>query len=419
MKIGLLSQWFDPEPGPASLPAVYGREFVSRGHEVTALTGFPNYPDGILYDGYRLRRRITERRDGMAVTRVALYPNHSSSAVGRAVNYASFALSAAASGRPALRDVDALWVYNSPATVALPMLAHSRWGRKPIFLHVQDLWPESLVHSGMLPSGRLGAVAVKAVEQLVGLAERRSAVIGVISRSVREVILSRNPDLDPARIVYAPNPTNEQLFRPVNEVRERLGIGVAKDFVEVMYAGSVGEVQGLDTLLDAAAMILNRPEIRITIVGDGISRERLERRAAAERLTNVRFVGRVPQDTIPELIARSDIQVVSLADSPFLANTTPSKISALLASAVPLVAQLAGDGARLIADSGAGNAVAPGDAAALGAAILNMADGGPEVWRDYGSRGRDYYLKNLSAASTASTIVGSLTERLHTSGGAK
>lgn len=408
MKLGMLTQWYDPETGPAALPAVYAREFVKQGHQVSVLTGFPNYPEGRLYPGYSVRPRAREGTPALRVTRVALYPNHSRSSLGRLANYASFGLSATFLSGGALRDADATWVYNSPVTVSAPLLAHSRFGRTPIFLHVQDLWPDSLIESGMFPRGLLGKQVERGVAALVRLTERRAAVIGVSSRSVRGIILDRNPGIDPRKIVYAPNPTNEAMFRPVAETREMLGISPQPDGpVEVMYAGAIGDVQGLDVVLDAAALL--GTGVRISLIGDGISRERLELRAEAEGLSNVRFLGRVPQTAIPDFIARAHIQLVSLADARFLSYTTPSKIAALLASGSPIVGHLNGDGARLIQDSGAGVAVRSGDGEALAAAIADMAAGGPESWRKKGAMGRAYYDENLSVASTTTTILNALT----------
>jgi glycosyltransferase involved in cell wall biosynthesis len=361
---------------------------------------------------------MRETSSRIDITRVALYPNHGSSAIGRIGNYVSFAASATALSGSALKDTDAVWVYNSPPTVGMPLFWHTRLGRKPFFLHVQDLWPDSLIDSGMLPRGRLGKIAASAMERIVRVTERRAAVIGVISQSVREIILERHPEVDPDRIVYAPNPTNESLFRSVETVRAEIGVSEkTSDMVNIMYAGAVGDVQGLDTLLDAAAMLRGRTEISITIVGDGISRARLERRADEERLTNVKFLGRVPQDAIPGLIARADVQIVSLSDAPFLAYTTPSKIASLLASGVPIIGHLAGDGARLIQDAEAGVLVSPGDATELASAIVQMADLGPSGWTRYGERGRQYYESRLSVESATATILDSLSSVININGG--
>lgn len=409
MKIGVLSQWFDPEPGPASLPGVYAREFVKQGHQVSVLTGFPNYPAGKLYPGYRMRPRSREVDGAIQLTRVALYPNHSRSVLGRAANYGSFGLTASILSGGALKSADAIWVYNSPLTVAAPMLAHSRFGRTPVFLHVQDLWPDSLVESGMFPEGRIGELASRVVSSIVRLTERRSAVIGVISMSVRDLLLQRSPGLDPAKIVYVPNPANEQLFRPVIETRRTYHIEQDPEIVEVMYAGAMGEVQGLDTLLAAARLLRERTDIRFTMVGDGISRERLERQALRDKLQNIRFVGRVRQDEVPRLIARATVQLVSLASSPFLAYTTPSKIPSLLASGTPIIGQIEGDGANMLHASGAALVVRPGDAAGLVEAITQLADMGPIGRARMGALGREYYDDHLSAGAAASEITSAMT----------
>lgn len=408
MRISLLSQWYDPEPGPAALPGIYGREMIRQGHSVRALTGFPNYPDGKVHAGYRIRRRTIERRDGVDVHRVALYPQHSRSSLGRVLNYASFAVSAAISGAPAIKNADAVWVYNSPVTVSLPLLMHTRRGRVPYFLHVQDLWPDSLIASGMVPEGWVGDRAAEMISRIVQVTEEKATTVGVISPSVRDLILERHTQLDPTKIVYAPNPTNEQLFRPADEIRRELGLELAENqTIDLMYAGAIGDVQGLDTVLDAAALLRDLPAVRLTIYGEGISRQRLERRVADEHLDNVRFMGRVEQGDIPELIARSHIQLVSLASSPFLRFTTPSKIPSLLASGVPIVGQIGGDGADLIRAAGAGIVVEPGDAAALASAIARIVEGGPEQWRAHGESGRRYYSAHLSVASTTRIILGS------------
>ncbi len=114
MKIGILSQWYPPEPGPASLPGELAQELKARGHEVQVVTGFPNYPDGRIYEGYRLRTRSNEDIDGVAVRRVAIYPSHDSSGLRRAANYVSFGASVVANGLDCLMDCDVVWVSNSP-----------------------------------------------------------------------------------------------------------------------------------------------------------------------------------------------------------------------------------------------------------------------------------------------------------------
>lgn len=408
MKIGLLSQWYDPETGPAALPGVYAREFARLGHGISVLTGFPNYPEGQIYPGYKMRPKAVEIQGDTKLTRVALYPSHSRSAIGRALNYSSFALSATLLGRSALRDADAIWVYNSPITTALPMLVHSKLGKTPVFLHVQDLWPDSLVDSGMFLEGPVGNAVAKSIASIVRLMERKSAVVGVISKSVRDLIVERNPQVDPSKIVYVPNPTNEYLFRPSRLVRTEHAIKLPTGQINVMYAGAVGDVQGLDTLVEAALLLHSEPHIKFQIVGDGIKKQELESRTKQLGLQNVEFLGRVPQAEVPILMAGAHIHLVSLDSSEFLRYTTPSKIPSLLASEVPIVAQIEGDGARMILDSGAGTVVAPGNAEALAHAVQAVSSMRAADRQRMARNGRRYYEMNLSAESAAKNILNAI-----------
>jgi len=112
IRVLLLTQWFDPEPTFKGL--AFARELLRQGIEVSVLTGFPNYPSGRLYPGYRLRLRQREVVDGIEVIRVPLYPSHNQSAIGRVINYASFAASALAFGLGMARKADVVYAYHPP-----------------------------------------------------------------------------------------------------------------------------------------------------------------------------------------------------------------------------------------------------------------------------------------------------------------
>lgn len=397
----MLTQWFDPETGPAALPGVYAREFVAQGHQVRVLTGFPNYPVGILYPGYQIRSRMSELMAGVQVERVALYPDHTASPMRRTLNYLSFAGSAATLGAGVLGQADALWVYNSPVTVAVPLMVHSRLGRVPYFFHVQDVWPDSLIHSGMYSPS---SAVLRAINTLDGLALSRAAAIGVISPSVKSLLLERHPELTESSIHLVPNPTDEALFFP-RQPDPELEVAFWRAPVTIMYLGAIGAVQGLDTVLDAAKLLLGRGDIRVVLVGDGIDRQRLQQRASAEGITNVTFLGRIAKEAVSAYMASSDIQLVSLGSANFLRRTTPSKIATILASGLSVVGQIAGDGADLINASGAGMATTPGDAGALAGALSEVADMGDQKRSELGQSGRRYYLDHLSASAAVRTIA--------------
>lgn len=287
MRLGLLTQWFDPEPGPAALPGVLARGLQRRGHDVRVLTGFPNYPTGRLAPGYRVRPRTQETLDRLHVTRVALYPSHDDSAVRRMLNYGSFGVSAAALGGPALRDLDALWVNYSPITVAPAMWRARYLHGVPLVAHIGDLWPDTLWAGGFAPDQRLGRRREPAhygarasaadsaasdsrmrARQAIGAATRAamsawcdamyasSEVVSYISPGVHDVLRERG--VEAAKLEYAPMWADESTFAPADEATRAAGLAwrrevdVGDDDVLVLYAGALGHAQGLHTLVHAA-----------------------------------------------------------------------------------------------------------------------------------------------------------------------
>lgn len=392
----MLTQWFDPEPGPARLPGVYARALIERGHQIRVLTGFPNYPSGRLFDGYQQRWRLDEQVSGVNVRRVPLYPSHDDSGAKRAMNYISFAASATSLAGNAFKGADVLWVYNSPVTVTAPALVHELRSRAPFLLHVQDLWPESVLESGMLRAGWVAATAKRAIEQVVRLAEHRAGAIAVIAPSLVDILAERG--VDRRRIYYVPNPANEIEFEAAS-VRPATSQTAGCDGLNVMYAGSLGAAQGLETAVDAMRRLQHRKEIKLTVVGSGTAEAGL--RAAARGLHNVEFTGRVPYDHVASLMRTADVQLVSLKNSTTWRRTVPSKIAAILAMGQPIIGSIAGDGARLITESGGGVVASPENPDALATAIEQFAGLDPGARAQLGETGRSYYERELSAGSAA------------------
>jgi len=235
--------------------------------------------------------------------------------------------------------------------------------------------------------------------------ERHAAAIGIISPSVRELILERNPDVDPDRIVFAPNPANEELFRPRGGSRRR---DAAEPFT-ILYAGAMGDVQGLETVIEAVdSLVRSGVAVRLDLAGDGIARVRLESLVAERGMTGIRFLGRVPQQRVPDLMGEADAHLVSLADSPFLRRTMPSKIPSLLASQVPILGVIAGDGAEVLRDSGAAVLADPGNRDSVMSAIRSLTATSSSDLSVFGENGRRNYESRFAAEASARTIIRAL-----------
>lgn len=396
MRIGLLTQWYDPEPGPAALPGALARGLAERGHQVEVLTGFPNYPDGQLAPGYRIRARQVELDGGVRVTRVALYPSHDASPVRRLANYGSFAMSAATFGIPgAFRRLDALWVNYSPVSLALPMLAQRALRRTPALVHVLDLWPDTLTATGFGGGdGLVGRSALRIADAACRAMYRSAERVAYISPGVGAVLAERGVPAD--RLAYAPMWADEALFAPRPAPYPR-PYDLPEDHVVLVYAGTLGRAQGLDGLIRACAAVTDLP-MTCLIAGSGVEEERLRELAVEAGAANVRFLGRLPASEMTGLMAAADASYVSLNDDPLAAITMPSKVQAILASGRALVASVPGDAAQVVGDSGAGWVVAPGDVSGLARALREMGACGRGGLEVRGGNARAYYEQHFSRA---------------------
>lgn len=404
LTVGILSQWYDPEPGPASIPGVLARGLVAEGHTVRVVTGQPNYPVGRIYDGYRATRRTRTNIDGADVVRVPLFPSHDASMLRRVLNYGSFAVSGLVLGVRHLRRCDVVWVYNSPPTVLLPMWFVRYVLRRPVVLHVMDLWPESLRATGFAPQGRLSGAAYRLVDAVCRAMYRASSSVLFISPSVGEILEHRG--VPAAKLAYVPVWTDETVFRAADDEIGTVRRG--KDGVlTLLYAGALGHAQGLDRLVRAMGELRDVP-VRLRVAGDGTERESLEALARDLGVSSVEFLGAVPKHDMPAVMRSADVHVISLLPTALGDVSLPSKLQATLAGAHPVLAIARGDLARVVAESHAGVVVDPEDEAGLVEAIASLADSADEALARMSRAAADYYEQQFAADTGIDRTVGAL-----------
>lgn len=391
MRINFVTQWFPPEPGTVVASAI-ADGLAECGHEVHVLTGFPNYPTGRLQAGYPLRPyRVEVRSPNVTIHRAPLFPSHSTSARSRILNYLSYGISATIVGRTKLARPDAWLTYSSPATALLPSLLPGNARRAPSYMIVQDLWPDSVMESGLV--GDLVRRCVgSSLHAFCNWTYRRSAGIGVIAPSMRDVLVGRGVPSE--KIHFTPNWVQDDHLSPEttadDKLRASLGLSPGRLF---MYAGNMGELQGLDRLIDAFAAV---PEARFVLIGGGVARAALEERARSLHAENVTFLDAVPTSEIGRFLAASDVQVVSLKDTALLRATMPSKVQTAMAAARPVLAHAAGDVADLVTHTGSGVVAPPQNAMGAARAIHAMTHLPAQTLVEMGRRARSHYEANFS-----------------------
>ena len=389
MRILLLTQWFDPEPTFKGL--AFARALAARGHRVEVLTGFPNYPGGKIYDGYRVRWRQREQIEGIPVTRVALYPSHDSSSTRRVANYASFAVSAATIGVGSVSTPDVAYVCHPPGTIGLPAIVIQLVRQCPFVYDVLDLWPDSVISSGMMSSPWLNAL----LSRWCALVYRRASRVVVPSPGLKRALVERGVPQEKIEVIY--NWCDEASIGAVTgDETAAIRYGM-KDRFNIVFAGTMGKVQALDAVLEAAALLAPRlPRVQFVFVGAGVEVPRLKQMTEDRQLQNVRFLPRQPIDEIGRILTLADVLLVHLKDDPLFRITIPSKTQAYMAAGRPILMGVRGDAAELTARATCGLSCEPQDAVSLAAAVEALAVKGREELRRLGEAGRQFYRDELS-----------------------
>ncbi|GAA4563158.1 glycosyltransferase family 4 protein [Micromonospora coerulea] len=385
MKIGILSYHFPPEP--AFIPGSLAEELAARGHEVRVLTGFPDYPGGHVYPGWRQRWRHQTHSERLTVRRVPRYAGGDGSAGARMASWLSFAGSVALTGRRYLGDVDALYVFQLPAVTFAAAGLLRLLGRVPTVLHVQDVWPEgepSRGVDGRRWSGRIGTTLRRLYAEADGIA--------VSAPSMGDLVTDGGAE--PGRVRIVLNWTDERIFQPTEPSRAARQLIRRGNRCVVMHAGTIGVRQGLETAVRAAAALDDR--LDLVLVGSGAEERRVRGLAAELRADNVRFVERHSPVDMPQLYAAADYQLVMLRDLPELRGMVPGKLQAALSCASPVVASAGGDTVTLVERARAGLSCPPEDWAALADRFWLASAIPPAARADMGRRGREAYLREMS-----------------------
>ncbi|WP_457393748.1 glycosyltransferase family 4 protein [Roseateles sp. P5_E1] len=384
MRVLVVSQYFWPE-------AFRVNEIVSelraRGHEVTVLTGRPNYPGGQVFDDYAADPAAFAEYHGAEVIRLPLRPRGKGS-IRLLLNYWSFVFWGCLLGPWRLRGrhFDAIFCFEtSPITSALPAVLLRRIKRAPLLLWVLDLWPDTLSAVGMVRSPRM----LDWVGGLVAFIYKRCDLILGQSRSFFAPIerWSRAPE----KTRYFPQWAEEAFDRDLAEVETATELAPHRGAFKVMFAGNIGDAQDFPAILAAAETMRERRDVHWLVVGDGRAAEWVRDEIARRQLGDTVFMlGRHPLERMPSFFKGADALLVSLKAEPIFAMTIPGKVSAYLSAGKPLLAMLDGEGAKVVEEAGAGLTCPASDSAALAHQVSLLASMSEQERLAMGLKARAY-----------------------------
>lgn len=352
MKILFISQYFYPETFKGN-DIVF--DFVKRGHEVTVLTGKPNYPEGKFYKGYGFFKKNNEVIHGAKIIRTPIYPRKNGKSIHLILNYISFVFFSYFTCVFRIRDkYDLIFVQQlSPVTMALPGLWLKKKQNIPLYLWVLDLWPESILAA----SNFKNPIIIKHIGNLVAKIYNQSDVILISSKyfekSIKNKLINQNKE-----VLYFPN-WAEDVFTK-SYLQNSSVIPDLPNGFNIMFAGNVGESQDFGTIIKAAELTLSE-DINWIIVGEGRKIDWIKEQIQLRQLNNVFLLGRHAIESMPGFFNKADVMLVSLKDEPVFSLTVPAKIQAYMASSKIILGSLNGEGNVIINESGCGYAVNAGN----------------------------------------------------------
>lgn len=402
MNVLLVTQYFWPESFTVNSLA---EEMQNRGHQVTVLTGFPNYPVGKFLKGYNpLFGVMREEKNGIQIIRIPIWPRGKSK-FNLALNYISFVLSSFLfTWFLKIDSIDVIFCYApSPVTSCLAAIFMKwRW-RKKLYFWVQDLWPESVSAVGAM-SSRLSTLIFGRIVQFI---YRNCDKILIPSEGFRKSVFRWSGA--EKNIVLVSNWADP--FPKISEKPKWLS-ELPQGF-RVAFAGNLGKAQDLPNLVRAAEILKNEKDIKWIVAGEGSEKAWLEEQVEKRGLKNqISIIGKKPYADMLPFFQTCDVLYVSLSDSPIFELTIPSKVQAYMSSGRPLLAALKGEGEGLINRANCGLVSSPQDAEHLAKNVIKFRNMKIEERDLLGKNGESYFLANFQQKDIVDQIENILLERI-------
>jgi glycosyltransferase involved in cell wall biosynthesis len=389
LKILFVNQYFLPEIEPSATKIHdLGCKLVEYRHQVTVITGFPNYPSGIIPAKYRGKLYQSEVLNGVKILRTFLFPSSNRGFFRRVLNQFSFLISATLRGILADRP-DVIITSSPPLEAGLASYLISRIKQVPFVLEIRDVWPKAAVILGVLRNKILIRVA-EAIERFL---YRRASRIIVVTRGIKAHVIEYGAAID--KVALIPNGADTDLFCPDNQSESlKEEIGLTGKFVAI-YAGTHGLQANLASVLKAANLLQDYKDIAFLFIGDGAEKPILQHLSQQTKLTNIVFLNPQPREQLARFLAMADVGIVHTRRDPFFEGYLPVKMFEYMAAGCPIILGVNGESKELVEESKAGVWVGPEDPQAMAEAIVSLYDR-PHLRQELGRNGRGYAVRHFS-----------------------
>ena len=385
MKLLVISQYYYPEQFRVNDIC---KQLTKRGHEVTVLTGIPNYPEGKFYKGYGITKKRKENHDGVEIIRLPIFPRGKKSLM-LVLNYISFVISGFFWSKFTRKQFDKVFIYEvSPITQALPGIWYAKRKKIQSCIYVMDLWPESIE----LATGTNNVHIMKIVGKMVDEIYKKCDLILTSSESFINSISKRGHSIK--KIIFWPqyaeefyNPLKKEEF-PIKEMET--------DRFKIVFAGNIGFAQNLNILIETAK-ILKKHNTPVTffLIGNGRAKEELIKNVEKTNLQDyIKFIDKKPPEEIPKYYANADMAFITLKKNIISEQILPAKLQSYLACGMPILGLADGEIKKVIELSKAGLCIPSGDYKKLAEKIEELSTQPKEYFNSLKENARKFYINN-------------------------
>jgi glycosyltransferase involved in cell wall biosynthesis len=389
LKILLVTEYFPPEIGAGSNRAFeQSKRWVEKGAKVTVITGFPDYPDGVIPEEYKNYKFLQEEYQGINVIRTYTVAAPNRGFLKRVISFSSFMFSSIIQGTKASRKQDILIATSPPFSVGIAGYIISRLKRIPFVFEVRDLWPESIIQLGQLKNKFI----IKVLESVERFLYKKSIHIVPVAESTTAVLKKKGISKNKISVIKNGVNLNESIpGQKDTELKVKLGLN-RKTIIGLSHA--------LDKVLETAKLLSNKKEVGFLIIGDGAERENLLKISQQYELHNVCFIKKVEKEKIASYYSISDILLVPLKDLPIFKKVIPSKLFEIMAFEKPILISVDGEARSVIESANSGIFVIPEDSTDLREKILFLTDNS-ELAAELGKNGRKFVEKYFNRQKLA------------------
>ncbi|MCM3602191.1 glycosyltransferase family 4 protein [Robertmurraya korlensis] len=378
MNILVVCQYYYPEPFRISDIC---ETLVEKGHEVTVLTGLPNYPEGRVLDDYRYGQKRNEVINGVKVIR-CFEIGRGNSNFQLFLNYLSFSVTASFKALLLKEKFDVIFVNQlSPVMMGIPGIFYKKKHNRKMLLYCLDLWPDSLAAGGIKEYSIIYKVFKKLSKWIYSSADT-IAVTSSMFKEYYKNTLGMNID----NVIHLPQYA-EDLFSESAEVTK-------ENKFNFVFAGNIGDMQSVDTIVKAANELRDRSDITFHIVGDGSKLENCKLLSKELGLENILYYGRRPVSEMPQYYGLADAMLITLKNNKNISYTLPGKVQSYMAASKPIIGAINGEASQVINKAMCGLSCPAENYKELANLIIQFCNSDKK--EAMAKNSYDYYIKNYS-----------------------